>query len=34
MRFAKGESEVDLGEIIKLLKLDATKEADFFKTTS
>ncbi|HJE79528.1 MAG TPA: YhgE/Pip domain-containing protein [Enterococcus gallinarum] len=27
----KGESEVDLGEIIKLLKLDATKEADFFK---
>jgi len=27
----KGESEGDLGEIIKLLKLDATKEADFFK---
>lgn len=27
----KGESEVDLGEIIKLLKLDATKEADFYK---
>lgn len=27
----KGESEVDLGEIIKLLKLDSTKEADFFK---
>lgn len=27
----KDESEVDLGEIIKLLKLDATKEADFFK---
>lgn len=27
----KGESEVDLGEIIKLLKLDATKETDFFK---
>jgi putative membrane protein len=27
----KGESDVDLGDIIKLLKLDATKEADFFK---
>lgn len=26
----KGEQEVDLGEIIKLLKLDATKESDFF----
>lgn len=26
----KGESEVDLGEIIKLLKLDATSESDFF----
>lgn len=26
----KGESEVDLGEVIKLLKLDATKESDFF----
>ncbi len=27
----KGENEVDLGEVIKLLKLDATDEADFFK---
>ncbi|WP_313510611.1 YhgE/Pip domain-containing protein [Enterococcus sp.] len=27
----KGESEVDLGDIIKLLKLDATEEAEFFK---
>ncbi|MGL9909617.1 YhgE/Pip family protein [Enterococcus sp. DIV0213h] len=26
-----GENEVDLGEVIKLLKLDATDEADFFK---
>ena len=26
----KGEQEVDLGEVIKLLKLDATKESDFF----
>ncbi|THE16239.1 YhgE/Pip domain-containing protein [Enterococcus hirae] len=26
----KGEEEVDLGEVIKLLKLDATKESDFF----
>lgn len=26
----KGEKEVDLGEVIKLLKLDATKESDFF----
>lgn len=26
----KGESQVDLGEIIKLLKLDANKESDFF----
>lgn len=26
----KGEGEVDLGEVIKLLKLDATKESDFF----
>nr|WP_278186282.1 YhgE/Pip domain-containing protein [Lactococcus garvieae] len=25
----KGEKEVDLGEIVKLLKLDATKESDF-----
>jgi putative membrane protein len=27
----KGENEVDLGEIIKLLKLDANDEANFFK---
>lgn len=27
----KGEQEVDLGEVIKLLKLDAQQEADFFK---
>ena len=26
----KGEKEVDLGEILKLLKLDANKESDFF----
>lgn len=26
----KGEEEVDLGEVIKLLKLDATKESEFF----
>lgn len=26
----KGEEQVDLGEVIKLLKLDATKESDFF----
>lgn len=26
----EGESEVDLGELIKLLKLDATAESDFF----
>ncbi|MBF8807297.1 MAG: YhgE/Pip domain-containing protein [Enterococcus lacertideformus] len=26
----KGEKEVDLGEVIKLLKLDATTESDFF----
>lgn len=26
-----GENEVDLGEVIKLLKIDATDEADFFK---
>ncbi|EOL42621.1 YhgE/Pip domain-containing protein [Enterococcus phoeniculicola] len=26
----KGESEVDLGQVIKLLKLDANKESDFF----
>jgi putative membrane protein len=26
----KGEQQVDLGEVIKLLKLDATKESDFF----
>ncbi|MHC5215743.1 YhgE/Pip domain-containing protein [Enterococcus sp. LJL128] len=26
----KGESEVDLGEVLKLLKLDATSESDFF----
>lgn len=26
----KGQNEVDLGEVIKLLKLDATKESDFF----
>lgn len=26
----KGEQEVDIGEVIKLLKLDATKESDFF----
>lgn len=26
----KDEQEVDLGEVIKLLKLDATKESDFF----
>lgn len=26
----KGEDQVDLGEVIKLLKLDATKESDFF----
>ncbi|MBL1223575.1 YhgE/Pip domain-containing protein [Enterococcus sp. BWR-S5] len=26
----KGESEVDLGEVIKLLKLDATSESEFF----
>lgn len=26
----KGEETVDLGEVIKLLKLDATKESDFF----
>ena len=26
----KGEKEVDLGEILKLLKLDADKESDFF----
>lgn len=26
----KGEKEVDLGEIFKLLKLDVNKESDFF----
>lgn len=26
----KGEEEIDLGEVIKLLKLDATKESEFF----
>ncbi|WP_086350216.1 YhgE/Pip domain-containing protein [Candidatus Enterococcus clewellii] len=26
----KGESEVDLGEVLKLLKLDATSESEFF----